>query len=135
MRARQLTFKRAKALRRKMTLPEILLWTALKGRKLDGMLFRRQHAQGDYILDFYCSRAKLAIEVDGASHEARADHDARRDTWLAEQGIRVLRIPAVDILKGDDLSGVLAMISRAAAPSTAFGGPPPPRDRAVEDPR
>ena len=68
----------------------------------------------------------MALEVDGASHESRVDHDGRRDAWLAERGIRILRIPATDILKRDNMDAVLALIAQAAAPSTAFGGPPPP---------
>ncbi|MEJ1968138.1 MAG: DUF559 domain-containing protein [Rhizomicrobium sp.] len=65
VRAPILTFKRARALRRKMTLPEILLWQQLRGRKLRGLSFRRQHPVGPYILDFFCASAALAIEVDG----------------------------------------------------------------------
>src|SRR5437868_3594940 len=98
MRASILTQKRARTLRRKMTLPEILLWQELRGRKLNGLHFRNQHAKEPYVLDFYCAKANLAVEVDGITHEGRAGHDARRDAWLAEQGIRTIRIPAVDIL-------------------------------------
>jgi very-short-patch-repair endonuclease len=109
-----------------MTLPEILLWQQLRGRKLHGLQFRRQHPEDRYILDFYCAATRLAVEVDGISHESRGPHDRRRDRWLAERGIRVLRIPAVDILKDDNIESVLQAIAEAAAPSTAFGGPPPP---------
>jgi len=115
VRASILTQKRARALRRKMTLPEILLWQELRGRKLNGLFFRNQHAKDPYVLDFYCARAKLALELDGISHEGRTAHDARRDAWLAEQGIRVLRIPAVDILKDNNIAYVLETIARAAA--------------------
>jgi very-short-patch-repair endonuclease len=58
----------AKSLRRKLSLPEGLLWRAIKGRKLDGLHFRKQHPIGPYVLDFYCDEARLAIEVDGQSH-------------------------------------------------------------------
>ncbi|WP_204270871.1 DUF559 domain-containing protein, partial [Escherichia coli] len=57
--------------------------------------FRKQHAAGPYVLDFYCAPAMLAIEVDGEAH-ARGDRparDATRDAWLAEQGVKVLRYP------------------------------------------
>jgi len=91
------------------------------------MLFRRQHPIGPYILDFYCADAQLAVEIDRMSHEGRAEHDARRDAWLARQNIRVLRIPAVDVLRSDNMDYVLAAIAQAATPSTAFGGPPPLR--------
>ena len=139
MRAPILTFKRAKALRRDMSLPETILWDSLRGGRLDGLRFRRQHPVGPYILDFYCPSARLAVEVDGAAHDfaQRAAHDERRGEWLADQKIRVLRFDASDILKDERLEGVLVTISQAAAPepgpapSTAFGGPPPPslRDR------
>ena len=126
MRAHALTLRRARNLRRKMTLPEILLWQQLRGRKLHGLQFRRQHPEDPYILDFYCSAVRLAVEVDGIGHELRGAHDRRRDRWLAERGIRVLRIPAQDILKDGNIEPVLGAIADAAAPSTAFGGPPPP---------
>lgn len=59
------TITRARDLRRKLTLPEVILWTALRGRHLDGRRFRRQHPFGAYILDFYCDEARLAVEIDG----------------------------------------------------------------------
>ena len=62
MRASILTFKRARTLRRKMTLPEVLLWQELRGGRLNGLHFRRQHPVGPYILDFFCAAARLAVE-------------------------------------------------------------------------
>jgi very-short-patch-repair endonuclease len=120
------TLKRARKLRTQMTLPEILLWQELRGRKLNGLAFRRQHGEDPYVLDFFCTKVQLAVEIDGIVHESRGEHDARRDAWLAERGIRTLRIPATDILKRGNMENVLETIARAAAPSTAFGGPPPP---------
>jgi len=60
-----------------MTLPEVVLWQELRRGKLKGLQFRRQHPIGPYILDFYCSAARLAIEIDGASHssDVQAKHD------------------------------------------------------------
>ena len=58
---------RARQLRRSLSLPEAKLWTLLRTRP-DGFKFRRQHPVGPYIVDFYCPEARLAIEVDGASH-------------------------------------------------------------------
>ena len=110
-----LTFKRAAAFRRALTPPEARLWTQLKGGKLGGHRFRRQHPVGPYILDFYCAAAKLAVEVDGVSHEIgdRPDHDARRTAWLDARGIEVLRIQATDVR--DDLDSVLASVEAAAS--------------------
>ena len=128
MRAPILTLKRARKLRRKMTLPEVILWQELRRDKLKKLRFRRQHPVGPYILDFFCSAAQLAIEIDGTAHddEQQSEHDRRRDRWLAQEGIRVLRIAAADILNDGRLEDVLSGIAQATAPSTAFGGPPPP---------
>lgn len=128
MRALTVTMKRARVFRRELTLPEVLLWQDLRKKRVDGLRFRRQHAVGAYVLDFYAPVHRLAVEVDGASHDSgdRAAHDARRDRWLFEQGIRVLRFPATDVLSDERRADVLATVAAAAAPSTAFGGPPPP---------
>ncbi|WP_412062568.1 endonuclease domain-containing protein [Rubrivirga sp. IMCC45206] len=72
---------------------EAALWTLLKARRLDGWRWRRQFSVGPYILDLYCPAARLAIELDGAVHDApaRRDYDADRTRHLAAVGIRVLR--------------------------------------------
>ena len=104
MDAPRITKDRAKTLRHQMSLPEVLLWKALKGGAIDRLRFRKQHPLGPYILDFYCDAAKLAVEVDGASHgtEDRPERDARRDARLAEQGIATLRLPASLVLRNVD---------------------------------
>jgi very-short-patch-repair endonuclease len=115
MRAPLLTFKRARALRRALTLPEVLLWQALRGGRVGGLRFRRQHPVGPYVLDFYCPSARLALEVDGAVHDLpnQAGRDLRRDAWLAGQGIRVLRVLAADVLDEERRQGVLDTIAAA----------------------
>lgn len=110
MDAPKITVQRARHLRVQMTLPEVLLWQVLRGKRLSGYRFRRQHPFGPYVLDFYCDAAKLAVEVDGDDHRRRAETDALRDAWLASQGVRTLRIPAVEILK--DLPAVTDWILR-----------------------
>ncbi len=114
MRGSTVTLKRAKRLRREMTLPEVVLWQELRRRQL-AKHFRRQHPAGPYVLDFYCSSAKLAVEVDGAAHDfvAQALHDERRDAWLGEQGIRVLRFAAAEVLDDRSIEAVLNMIEAA----------------------
>jgi very-short-patch-repair endonuclease len=94
---------RARALRKAMTEPEIMLWSRLKGRGLDRPIFRRQVAYDSMIFDFYCPAARLVVEIDGATHwgEDKREKDAARDAWLARRGIDVLRVGA-----GEDLSGV-----------------------------
>jgi very-short-patch-repair endonuclease len=94
----------AKTLRRRLTLPEGLLWRAIKGRKLQGLHFRRQHPIGPYVLDFYCDAAKLAVEIDGQSHDfgGQPQRDERRDAWVGAKGIRTLRISAEIVLHDVD---------------------------------
>jgi very-short-patch-repair endonuclease len=90
----------ARQLRRHMTLPEVLLWRLLKNRGA-GFRFRRQHPLGPYILDFYCPERRLVLEIDGIGHDMgdRPQRDKGRDAWLAERGLRVVRIPATDVLQ------------------------------------
>ena len=111
----------AQLLRRTLTLPEALLWKGLKARPQEGLHFRKQHPLGPYVLDFYCSRARLCIEVDGFSHGAgdRPIRDAQRDAWLRRQGVETLRLRAGLIL--EDIDAALSMVrttarSRIAAP-------------------
>jgi len=91
--------RNAKRLRKVMTPPEIGLWLALR-RNDAGLRFRRQHAVDDYVLDFYCAPARLAMEVDGEAHnrDDRPMRDGIRDGRLATRGIQVLRYSAHDVL-------------------------------------
>jgi very-short-patch-repair endonuclease len=92
--------KRARELRKEMTPAERLLWAALRGNALDGAYFRRQHAVDSFILDFYCAKAKLAVEVDGGSHLEQEAYDLLRTRWLEqERGIRVVRFTNHDVLR------------------------------------
>ena len=105
---------KARKLRRSMTLPEVLLWRELR-KKPNGLQYRRQHPAGPYVIDFFCAPANLAIEVDGEAHSRGEGplKDEARDRWFESQGIRVIRIPANDVLK--NLDGVLQFISTAAS--------------------
>ena len=94
------TVKRARKLRSEMSLPEAMLWRELRKRP-GGLKFRRQHAAGRYIIDFYCVPARLAVEVDGWGHDS-ADarkHDAARSHYLRSQGVATLRVPAKVVLE------------------------------------
>ena len=82
---------RAKELRKQQTSTEQLLWECLRGRRLYGAKFRRQHNIGRFIADFYCHEAQLVIEVDGAIHRERQAQDAERDAWMNANGLTVLR--------------------------------------------
>ncbi|MCR5880557.1 endonuclease domain-containing protein [Phenylobacterium sp. J367] len=87
-----------------MTEPEVMLWSRLRKRNPVWPVFRRQHAIGPYILDFYCPAAALAVEVDGAGHGegAQIAHDERRDAWLGRRGITVYRVWASSVFQDVD---------------------------------
>jgi very-short-patch-repair endonuclease len=93
------TLKRARKLRSEMSLPETILWRELRKRP-GGFKYRRQHPAGVYVLDFYCPAAKLAIEVDGRSHDGHsaAKADATRGHFLRSQGVATLRVPVSAVL-------------------------------------
>lgn len=103
------TVLRARALRRDLTLPEGLLWQVLRKRP-EGLKFRRQHPVGRCIVDFYCPAAKLVVEVDGENHSMgdRPQRDVARDAWLRQQGSRIVRFAAADVMK--DLESVVRAI-------------------------
>lgn len=115
----------ARQLRRVMSLPELTLWSALRARQL-GLHFRRQHAAGPFVMDFYCSAARLCIEVDGQQHEQSAERDGRRDSYqLRTFDIRTIRIAAADVL--GNLEGVIEHIrGQFQAPSGMLRTPSPP---------
>ncbi len=102
--------RRAKQLRGSMTCAETLLWRYLKAHRLEALSFRRQAPMGAYIVDFVCHRARLVVEVDGASHdfESRQQRDRIRDAWLETRDYRVLRLTDSDVL--DNLAGALSLI-------------------------
>jgi very-short-patch-repair endonuclease len=122
--------RRARKLRRAMTLPEVILWQALRQRP-QGLKFRRQHPSGPYVLDYFCGDARLAIEVDGEAHSRgdRPQRDKARDRWLAEAGIATLRVPAADVLEdADAVVGWIVTEAVARLPLHHPAGGPPPRD-------
>jgi very-short-patch-repair endonuclease len=92
----------------------------LRQREPGKPVFRRQHPIGRYVLDFYCAKARLAIELDGASHDLgnRPQRDSRRDAWLRERGIRVLRIPVTELREIDQAAdAVVRMATALSAPA------------------
>ncbi len=81
----------ARNLRNHSTLAEVLLWVRLKGRQRMGYQFSRQKPIGNYIVDFYGSKLKLVIEIDGESHFRKEKSDAEKQTFLESIGLTVLR--------------------------------------------
>ncbi len=78
-------------MRGRSTKAEHLLWQELRGNALGKHKFRRQHALGPFIVDFYCVPACLVIEVDGPIHKSQADSDQERQAYLEGLGLTVLR--------------------------------------------
>jgi len=93
---------RRKRLRNKMTEAEIFLWSKIKNKQLAGYRFRRQYSVGRYIVDFYCPKLKLAIELDGGHHnqEEQIIYDEERTKYLNSLNIKVVRYWNHEVLKG-----------------------------------
>ncbi len=91
--------KKARELRSQMTLPEILLWSKIRSKQLDGYKFRRQHPIFDYVVDFYCHELKLIIEVDGEIHfrKEQISFDENRDKILKINGYHIFRLTNFEI--------------------------------------
>lgn len=81
----------AREMRRYPTEAEALLWEALRKKRLDGFRFRRQHIIQTFIVDFYCPKNRLIIEIDGGIHLTQADYDAFREDVLTQMGYIVIR--------------------------------------------
>jgi very-short-patch-repair endonuclease len=134
MRAPTEIIANARRLRRALSPPEVKLWSRLRGRTPGMPTFRRQHPIGPYVLDFYCAKARLAVEIDGMSRDLgdRPERDLRRDAWLGKRGVTVMRVAASEVMrKADEVAdGVVRMavgLIEGAAPSTALRAVPLPR--------
>ena len=106
--------ERARELRRTMSVPERKLWRELSNRQAGGLRFRRQHPLGIYIVDFVCLERKLIIEVDGGQHGEYEQmvHDQRRTEWLSNEGYRVIRFWAHEVM--GNLEGIVETIMHEA---------------------
>jgi len=99
---------RAQELRHNQTEAETKLWAYLRSHRLDGVGFRRQHAIGNYIVDFCAPRQKLIIELDGSQHLELEGYDLERTTFLKSKGYRVVRFWNNDVMQ--DIEGVAKVI-------------------------
>ena len=88
-------------LRNNLTPAEATLWLKLKNKQLAGRRFRRQVSIGYYIVDFYCVKEKLAIELDGLKHFTTKGrkYDQRRDKYLNSLGVKVIRFENIEIFQ------------------------------------
>ncbi len=103
----------ARTLRKNMTDSELKLWSRIRRKQISGLQFYRQRPIGDYIVDFYCPKAELVLEVDGVQHMNRLamQKDKYRDSYLKQQGVKVLRFDNLQILK--QLDAVIEKIHQA----------------------
>lgn len=99
--------ERARELRRNMTPAEKILWEELRANKL-GVHFRRQQVIQGFIVDFYCHKAGLVIEVDGDIHDLQKEEDERREKVLSALGLKIVRFRNDEV--GRDLSAVVGRI-------------------------
>lgn len=86
---------------------EKILWQELRGNKL-GVHFRRQQVIAGFIVDFYCHKAELVIELDGDIHDLQQKEDARREKVLSEMGLRIVRFRNEEVMKS--LSAMMGKI-------------------------
>ena len=95
----------------KLTLSEQILWSGLRDKQLHGYRFRCQHPIYRYILDFYCHKAMLAVEIDGDIHKYRKDYDKYRDDFIASVGITTIRFSTKEVL--NNIDSVIEQIGNA----------------------
>jgi len=102
--------KYSQELRKNMTEAEKLLWSKLRRKQLKDSQFYRQRIIGNYIVDFYCPKSKLIIEVDGGQHYSNIGNkkDRMRDNYLKGLGIQILRVSDREVFK--NLQGVVEKI-------------------------
>ena len=124
MRATATSMSAARRLRRRLSLPEMLLWRLLRFTRRE-LRFRRQHPIGTYVAHFYCPAAKIVIEVDGATHAYTQDTVYDRVAYMAALGLKVMRISAADVLA--DPEAVADAIYRLCEASAAGPSPAQPR--------
>lgn len=105
----------ARTLRKNMTDSELKLWSRIRRKQMFGLQFYRQRPIGSYIVDFYCPKAELVLEVDSVQHMNRLAmrNDKYRDSYLKQQGIKVLRFDNVQVLK--QLDAVVEKVCRTVA--------------------
>ena len=101
-------FAHAKELSRNLTPAEAKLWGYLRAHHIEDVHFRKQHAIGNYIVDFCAPRKKLIIELDGSQHLEQEEYDVERTAFLKSKGYRVLRFWNNDVM--NDIDGVIRAI-------------------------
>jgi very-short-patch-repair endonuclease len=110
-RANPKSYELARQLRKELTPAERRLWMVLRGNKLNGVNFRRQHAIGKYVIDFCSVKKKLAIELDGSQHLEQGEYDIQRTAYFESLGYKVMRFWNAQVI--NDMEGVIRSIEAA----------------------
>ena len=109
LRRTELKREAARQLRQNATEAERKLWHCLRDKRLLGLRFRRQQPIGPYVADFYCSAAKLIVELDGSHHaDSGAQYDRIRTKWLESRGYKILRFWNTDLQDSDFVIGAIS---------------------------
>ncbi|HOX49993.1 MAG TPA: DUF559 domain-containing protein [Fibrobacteria bacterium] len=115
--------ERARELRKAGNLSEVLLWNRLKRGQLMGLDFDRQKIIGDFIVDFFCADKRTVVEVDGRSHDDKVEYDAQRDAFLIGLGLKVIHVPAKDVMR--NLDAVMETLEHVLAAGVSADHPAP----------
>jgi very-short-patch-repair endonuclease len=119
--------ERRRELRQEATLAENLLWRHLRRKQFEGLKFRRQHQLGPFIADFYCSAARLVIELDGGQHfgvEVER-YDRERTNYFESRGLRVIRFTNAEVTRNPEsvIEAILEAIGAPPLPAAGEGTP------------
>ena len=117
----------AKEMRQAAAPAEKKVWWCLRNRRLNGFKFRRQHAIGNYIADYFCAECNLIVELDGDSHASRQEDDGQRTRWFESQGCSVVRYFNRDVHEHLEavLEAILRECEKRAVNSGTSPSPPP----------
>ena len=104
----------AREFRKLPTKSEKILWGRLRRNSLEGLYFRRQYVVDGYIIDFYCSKLKLAIEIDGDVHQKQIEEDCERQKIIESKGIVFFRVGSEEVEKS--VESVIEKLKKFIAP-------------------
>jgi very-short-patch-repair endonuclease len=114
----------SRSLRKDMTDAEMKLWSRIRGKQLRGVQFYRQKPLGGFIVDFFCPKAKLIIELDGGQHYSAAGlaKDETRDGFFKKAGLKVLRFSDREVFERLEavLEKIDAYVSSQISPSPSL---------------
>ena len=112
--------ERSRELRSRQTKAESWIWTVLRGKRLAGLKFRRQHPVGPYFADFACVEKDAVVELDGGYHDVQYEKDRQRQAFLESEGWQVIRFSNEEVLA--DVEAVAISIARQIDVEPVFKG-------------